>query len=92
MHYGRVTKACTFVIALGPDPFREPLVWTRSMCLSRLIARGCSDAYCTDHRRGDRVRPQAAFRVHTLRRDRLYVKGFRSSVTLALSRCDLDAR
>ena len=77
MHYGRVTKACIFVIALGPViPFVN-LVWTRSMCLSRLIARGCSDAYCTDRRRGERVRPQAAFRVTTLERDRLYVKGFR---------------
>ena len=76
MHYGRVTKACILVIALGPViPFVN-LVWTRSMCLSRLIARGCSDAYCTDHRRGDRVRPQAAFRAQRVAPNPLCVKGF----------------
>jgi hypothetical protein len=74
MHYGRVTKACIFVIALGPVILSVNR-WTRSMCLARLIARGCSDSYCTDHRRGDRVRPLAAFRDTTFRLDHCTVKG-----------------
>ena len=77
MHYGRVTKACITVIALGPAdiPFVN-LDRARSMCLSRLIARGCSDAYCTDRRRGELVRPLAAFRALTVRPPSLVCQGF----------------
>ncbi|MCU1595173.1 MAG: hypothetical protein JWO12_2565 [Frankiales bacterium] len=80
MHYGRVTKACIFVIAPGPVlsrtmPFRER-GRTFSMCLSRLIARGCSGSYCTDRRRGDKSARLAAFRDSRVRLLPLRVKGF----------------
>ena len=72
MHYGRVTMRAPCSSPWVRDPFLNR--WTRSMCLSRLIARGCSDSYCTDHRRGDRVRPLAAFRGTTVRLNPLPVK------------------
>ena len=76
MRYGRVTKACIVVIALGPDPFREPcvdpldvpLAADRTWVLGR-VAHGPPS--------GGRIRPLAAFRDLTVGRIPLRVKGSR---------------
>ncbi len=78
MRSGRVISRAPRVVGAGPvipslrtvDPVGVPVAAGRTWVLVAL---------CTDRRRGDRVRPLAAFRGPTVRRPHDSVKGWKRS-------------